>query len=307
MIAVARSERAKRVLQSAVGRTLLAKRFVGYTTADAAAAAALELRVRHGITSSLFYLGEYVDDPDRAAETVRQSCEAAELLGKVGLDVHVSADPTAIGYMTSEALAKENAERIARTIAAQPAGGRNYLLLDMEDLTLLEPTLELHRHLTDAGLPTGITLQARLRRTKSDLEPLLHLPTAVRLVKGAFPLGPEHDHQGRSAIAQSFLVLAEQMLAPEARDAGFYPSFATHDDAIIDRVIGLAWASGWRPEEYEVECLYGVRTRWQSELRRHGVNVRVYLPFGADWWPYVMRRVGENPSNLLRVARVALG
>jgi proline dehydrogenase len=304
MIALARSEHAKRVLRPVVGRTLLAERFVGCANANAAVTAALELRDTHGITASLFYLGEYVDDPARAAETVRQSCKAAELLGNAGLDVHVSADPTAIGFMTGEALANENAERIARRIAAQQAGTRKYLMLDMEDMTLLEPTLELHRHLISCGLPAGITLQARLRRTESDLAPLLQARTAVRLVKGAFPLGPRHDHQGRAAIGQSFVALAERMLTPEARKAGFYPSFATHDDALVERVIRFARANGWSREDYEVEFLYGIRTHWQLELRRRGINVRVYLPFGTDWWPYVMRRIGENPRNLLRVARV---
>jgi proline dehydrogenase len=301
-ITIARSGGAKRVLQPVIGRTALARRFVAYKTAEAAVSAAQSLSADSGITASLFYLGEYIDDPVRTEETVRQSCAVAELLGQVGLEVHVSVDPTAIGYLTSERLCNDNAERIAWAVAAS-AGGRRYLMLDMEDLAMLEPTLDLLHHLRSRELPAGITLQARLRRTRDDLVPLLKTPTSVRLVKGAFPLGPEHDYQGRGAITGNFLSLAAMMLSAEAREAGFYPSFATHDDAIGREIVRIADANGWRRDEYEIEFLYGVRTAWQHELRQNGVAVRVYLPFGIDWWPYVMRRLGETPRNLLLLTR----
>jgi proline dehydrogenase len=303
MIAVARSAKAKRLLQAPVGRSLLAHRFVGRPTAEAAVGVAAALWARHGITSSLFYLGEYVDDPVRTAETVRQSCDVARLLGDAELDAHVSIDPTAVGYLTSDALARHNAEMIGRVIAAQPAAASNWLMLDMEDLELLEPTLDMHRHLMAAAIPSGVTLQARLRRTPSDLEPLLNTPTSVRLVKGAFPLGAEHDHPSGSTITDAFAALAERMLSLDARAAGFYPSFATHDGALVERVIELSRANHWTTREFEIECLYGVRPRWQHELRQRGIPVRVYLPFGTDWWAYVVRRVGERPQNLLQVAR----
>ncbi|HEY3006544.1 MAG TPA: proline dehydrogenase family protein [Micromonosporaceae bacterium] len=303
MITIARSAKAKRLLHRPIGRSLLAQRFVGRATAEEAVVAAADLKAEQGITSTLFYLGEYVDDVGRTAETVRQSCRAARLLADAGLDVHISIDPTAVGYLTSDALAKKNAEEVGRAIPAQPTTSRNCLMLDMEDLTLLEPTLEIHRHLMSTGIPSGVTLQARLRRTPTDLEPLLQTSTHVRLVKGAFPLGSQFDHQGRSAINEAFVALAGRMLSPEARAARMYPSFATHDEELVDRVIKMATEHGWAPHEYEIECLYGVRPQWQRELRRRGVQVRVYLPFGDDWWAYVLRRVGERPRNLLQVAR----
>jgi proline dehydrogenase len=303
MIALARSAQVKRLLQGPIGRSLLAQRFVGRATAEEAVVAAAGLRAQQGITSSLFYLGEYVDDVSRTAEAVRQSCNVARLLADAGLDVHVSIDPTAVGYMTSDALAKENAEEIGRVIATQPTTSRKCLMLDMEDLDLLEPTLDLHRHLVSIGVPSGVTLQARLRRTPSDLAPLLQTSSYVRLVKGAFPLGPQHDHQGRSAINEAFVALAGRMLSPEARAARMYPSFATHDEVLVEHVIKLAAEHGWTVDEYEIECLYGVRPQWQCALRRRGIHVRVYLPFGTDWWAYVLRRVGERPQNILQVAR----
>jgi proline dehydrogenase len=97
------------------------------------------------------------------------------------------------------------------------------------------------------------------------------------------------------------------MLAPEARDAGFRPVFATHDDAILRSVARLASRNGWPKAAYEFEFLYGVRPDWQQKLRASGHSVRVYVPFGTDWWPYAVRRIGENPRNALLLGRALLG
>ena len=220
---------------------------------------ALRLSADFGITASLFFLGEYVRDPAKVEQNVRNTIEAAELLGRAGLDAHVSIDPTAVGFMTSATLGRTNAERIASAIAGQPLRPHNYLMLDMEDHALLAPTLALHAGLLDQGLPAAITLQARLRRTEQDVQPLVQRRTAVRLVKGAFPLGPVHDHRGSRAITESFLRIGSAMLSEDARRAGFYPVFATHDDALARQLIGLARSRGWEPEQYEFEMLYGVR------------------------------------------------
>jgi proline dehydrogenase len=301
-IALARSSRAQRIAEPTMARTVLARRFIEYGSAEAAVTAARRLRDRHGITSSLFYLGEYVDDPTEADRTVKATCEAATALIDAGLEAHVSIDPTAIGSLTSPELCLENALRIGRVVA-RSTGARRWLMIDMEDLNVLDPTLALFRELRSADIPTGVTLQARLRRTAGDLAPLTSTATSVRLVKGAFPLGVDHDYQSRHEISRSFVMLAETMLSTAAKEAGFYPSFATHDDVVARRVIDLARDRGWSPGEYEFEFLYGVRENWQRELRARGHAVRVYLPFGTEWWPYVMRRVGENPRNLLLVTR----
>lgn len=97
------------------------------------------------------------------------------------------------------------------------------------------------------------------------------------------------------------------MLAPQARGTGFYPVFATRDDALARQLIAIARDNDWPPDAWEFEMLYGVRPAWQQELRARGISVRVYLPFGSDWWPYAMRRVGENPRNVLLMGRALLG
>jgi proline dehydrogenase len=307
MIALARSERTKRTMQHVAGRTMLARRFAVIGDGGAAIATARRLHDTLGITASLCHLGEYVDDAAAIERTVEASIDVAGLLGPAGLEVHVSVDPTAIGHLRGGEVSQGNAERIARAVAAAAgeAGGR--LMLDMEDLTLVDPTLRLLRSLLALGLPAAITLQARLRRTEADLRDLVRQRTAVRLVKGAFPLGPEHDHQGRAAITAEYLILAGMMLDPQARDAGFRPIFATHDDSIVRRVAVLAQRNGWRKDEYEFEFLFGVRPDWQQRLRARDHSVRVYLPFGTEWWPYAVRRIGENPRNALLLGRALLG
>lgn len=307
MIALARSHRASRVMQRIAGRTVLARRFAVIGNGGTAIAAARRLHDDLGISASLCYLGEYVDDDTSIRRTVEASIDVAGLLGMAGLDVHVSIDPTAIGHLRGEDTFRRNAERIGQAVAAAAgdAGGR--LMLDMEDVTLVEPTLRALRSLLSTGLPAAITLQARLRRTEADVRELVQRRTAIRLVKGAFPLGPEHDHQGRAAITRAYLGMAEIMLGPEAREADFHPIFATHDDGIIRAVATLASRNGWPKTEYEFEFLYGVRPDWQQRLRSRGHSVRVYLPFGTDWWPYAVRRIGENPRNALLLGRALLG
>jgi proline dehydrogenase len=175
------------------------------------------------------------------------------------------------------------------------------MMLDMEDLTLVEPTLRLHRELLALGLPAGITLQARLRRTPEDLGPLLGQATAVRLVKGAFPLGPEFDHQGGRAVSAAYLALATRMLTPEAREAGLRPVFATHDEALVRHIAAMARSAGWAPDQFEFEMLLGVQTDLQRRLRSEGFSVRAHLPFGTARLPSTVPPAGEHPAEVVRL------
>ncbi|MGE8672851.1 MAG: proline dehydrogenase family protein [Achromobacter kerstersii] len=313
-IALARSPLMGRTMRAMAARTSLARRFVGGADVDAAVQTALRLRDAHGIRASLFYLGEYVAEPVAIEHNVSQAIEACHALGAAGLDVHVSIDPTAIGFMASDALGTENARRIGAAAsaaadatadsAAPRIGGaaRNWVVLDMEDSGIRDRTCALHRDLLQAGLPAGLTLQARRRRTPEDLAWAIRQRTSLRLVKGAFP-ERALDHAGRARIDQAYLDAAGIMLSHEARESGFYPVFGTHDDRLAGAIMTLARERGWAPDAFEFEMLYGVRPDWQLALRGLGYNVRVYLPFGADWWPYAIRRVGENPRNAWLLAR----
>jgi proline dehydrogenase len=268
---------------------------------EAAVAAARWLSESQGIGAELFFLGEYVSDPQLVERAVTSTMEACRLLGSAGLPAHLSIDPTALGLLSDPEACRRNAERIARSVAGQTPGRLNLMMLDMEDLTLVEPTLRLHRELLALGLPAGITLQARLRRTADDLGPLLRQPTAVRLVKGAFPLGAEHNHQGGRAVTAAYLALATRMLAPEAREAGMRPVFATHDATLLLRIAALARSAGWAPDQFEFEMLLGVRVDLQRRLRSEGFSVRAHLPFVSAGQNSALSGGRRHPAEALHL------
>ncbi len=269
--------------------------------AEAAVAAAQRLRDSQGIDAELFFLGEYVSDPQLVERAVASTIEACHLLGSAGLAANLSIDPTALGLLSDAAACRRHVELIARSVAEQRPGRLNLVMLDMEDLTIVEPTLRLHRELLALGLPAGITLQARLRRTADDLEPLLRLPTAVRLVKGAYPLGAEHDHQGGRAVSAAYLALATRMLAPAAREAGLRPVFATHDATLVGRIADLARSAGWGSDQFEFEMLLGVRVDLQRRLRGEGFTVRAHLPFTTAGQASALQGGGEHPAEALHL------
>lgn len=301
-IALARSPAAGRAMRTMALRSALARRFVGGADVDEAVRTAARLREAHGIRASLFYLGEYVADRGTIEHNVNQAIGACDALAGAGLDVHVSVDPTAIGYMHSDALGEDNARRIGMAARRNAGKGSDWMVLDMEDSGIRDRTCALHRNLLESGIPAGLTLQARRRRTPEDLAWAIRQRTSLRLVKGAFP-ERALDHAGRVRIDQAYLDAASIMLSREARESGFYPVFGTHDDRLAGAIMELARERGWPAGGFEFEMLYGVRPDWQLSLRALGYNVRVYLPFGADWWPYAIRRVGENPRNAWLLAR----
>jgi proline dehydrogenase len=276
----------------------LASRFVGGDAAPAAIRKCLELSGR-GVTISLNYLGEYLESPAAIEENVAQILEAIRLMGQSALDVHASIYPTQIGYARSDELGCANGLRLGQAVSGQPASGRRRLLmLDMEDFPLVQKTLDLRARLAHSGCPTGITIQAYLHRTGEDLRSLVEDgAAAIRLVKGAFLENPERAWTHRADIDREYLKQAGYLLSAEAKARGTYPVFATHDAATIQAVAAIADRNHWRREEYEFEMLYGVGTPLQRRIVADGRRLRLYVPFGAEWWPYTMHRIGENPAN----------
>jgi proline dehydrogenase len=211
----------------------------------------------------------------------------------------VSIYPTQIGYAHSGELGEAGGLRIAQALAEQPAAGRRKLLmLDMEDFPLVRHTLDLRARLAQSGCPTGITIQAYLHRTEGDLRDLVaDGAAAIRLVKGAFAERPERAWTRRSDINREYLRHASYLLSADAKSRGLYPVFATHDAATIRAVIGVAERNRRSRDDYEFEMLYGVRTPLQRQIVAEGRRLRLYVPFGTEWWPYTMHRIGENPAN----------
>ena len=304
MIALARSPGWKQWMQAQRAASGLARRYVGGADVDEAVETARALRSRN-IRASLFYLGEYVDTPALVEENVEAKIAVARRLAEAGLDVHVSVDPTQIGCTIDWVQGCENAARIAEA-ARSAAGNRpgvHCVMLDMEDFSVNEATLELHDGLRKQGFPMAQTLQAYLRKTYGDMEWKVAQGARVRLVKGAFAAGAEIAFTARDEIDGSYRRLIDLMLGDTAKATGFYPIFATHDHALQAYARERARARGWAQGSYEFEMLYGARPDVARDLAAAGERIRLYLPFGRDWWPYAVRRIGENPRNALLLAR----
>lgn len=309
MIALARSEAVKTTIQRTGAGSALAARFVAGPTAEDAVERAAALAAGRSIRSSLFYLGEYVSTVELVAQNVAAKLAVAELLGRAGLDVHVSVDPTQIGHGLDPAAACRHAFAIAEAVAraAGYSAGVHALMLDMEDQSVIDATIALHDAIRSAGLPAALTLQAYSRRTETDLRSQIRRGARVRLVKGAFAAGSGVAFTRRTDIKANSRRLIALMFSREARDAGFYPIIAAHDDMLQAYALECAAANGWRSGDYEFEMLLGVRGDFAERLAQRGERVRFYLPFGRDWWPYAIRRIGENPGNAWLLLRSLAG
>ncbi len=306
MIALARSARTQRVIESLSVVRTLSKRFVGGSDTEGGVKTAQCLAQRKVLTS-LYYLGEYVQDVQIVAKNLGEIMRVCSLLAERRLQVHVSVDPTQIGSMLSWPTCRDNAEHLARVVNSLPSSYRKFLMLDMEDYAVCGPTLELFHQLHSAGMPVAVTVQAYLHRTREDLKRLIDSGAAVRLVKGAFAESRVHALTKRTEITQRYLKLAEALLSVDAYRTHVYPIFATHDDSLISAILERTTAGGWTPDKFEFEMLYGVRPPLQRSVVERGYRLRLYVPFGEHWWPYSARRIGENPRNALLVARAVLG
>lgn len=309
MIALAVSPRMKHIVQGSRATSQLSRRYVAGETAGDGVQRAQSLLDTQGIRSSLFYLGEYVDTRELVAENVAHKLAVAELLGTTQLDVHISGDPTQLGLGIDDALISANVLTIGEAIKAAARGrpGIHGLMLDMEDASVTDRTIAAHRLLVERCLPAALTVQAYLRRTETDLRALVQTPAKVRLVKGAFAAGEDISFTRQDEIKANSRKLIDIMFSPEAKASGFYPIIATHDDRLHRYTIERARANGWKPGDYEFEMLLGVRGDVAQALARAGKRVRLYVPFGRDWWPYAVRRIGENPRNGWLLARSLFG
>ncbi len=305
MIALARSSALTRFLQGNRRISATASQFVAGPDEDAALRTALMLS-RRGVRASLFCLGEYATDEATARRTIGSLSQVVEALNRSGLDTHVSVDPTQIGYAIRDELGEENALCLAASFPAQRTA-HSFLMLDMEDSSYVDRTLGLRSLLASRGVPAAVTLQAYLHRTESDLAGLLRdrIP-CVRLVKGAFAEPRAIARTRRTEVSAAYLRLAGMMLSNAARESGLFPVFATHDEDLIHAVTDLARGRGFTAGQYEFEMLYGVGPELQTRLVAGGGQLRLYVPYGAHWWPYTARRIGENSHNLVFAGRALI-
>jgi proline dehydrogenase len=268
----------------------MARRFVAGETVDDAVAAVRALNAR-GITASLDLLGESVHNEAEAKATAREYVELLDRIDRERLDANVSVKLTALGLDVSDELCLASIHEVLRR--AREHG--NFVRLDMEGSAYTDRTLDLFEQHLYPVYPenVGIVLQSMLRRTLADVERAVRLHARVRLCKGAYREPPEIAFPDKADVDESY-VRAMRRLMTE----GHYPGLATHDERIIEAAQQFARAEGIAPDRFEFQMLYGVRRDLQERLVRDGWRLRVYVPYGTQWYPYLMRRLAERPANL---------
>jgi proline dehydrogenase len=274
-----------------------AHRFVAGERLEEALGVADELNSR-GIGGILDLLGEGVSDLAGATHAVEQYEEAVESIATRGLDATISIKLSQLGQTVDRAACVANLNRILDRAQAANV----FVEVDMEESGLISDTLALFREATTTYPQTRLAIQAALRRTPLDLEALAALKPRVRLVKGAYAEPVEVAQQGRSEIRAQFKFLIDWLFVH-----GTDPAFGTHDGELIAYAREAAAKAGKGPKEFEIQLLYGIRRDLQQELTDSGYRVRVYIPYGSSWYPYLTRRMAERPANMLFFLRALAG
>ncbi len=272
-------------------------RFVAGTTLDEGVAAVRALNAT-GIMATVDVLGESVADRAAAERAAAAYVATIERIAADGLDANVSLKLTQMGLD----LGDEACLAVLRPVVE--AGRRNgvFVRIDMEGSGYTERTLAIVRTLRAQGHDIGPVIQAYLHRSAGDVETLAAERVRVRICKGAYAEDEAIAWHDRMAINGSFVDLVTTLLEADA-----YPAVATHDPAMIEAVARAATGRGIGPDRYEFQLLYGVRRDLQRQLVEKGYRVRVYVPYGTEWYPYFMRRLAERPANILFVLRSVLG
>ena len=272
-------------------------RFVAGTTLDRAAEAVRALN-EVGATATLDVLGESVTDRASADRAAAAYVETIDRIAADGLDANVSLKLTAMGLDLGD---DECLAVLGPIMAASDRHGV-FVRVDMEGSPYTERTLDIVERLCADGHDVGPVIQSYLHRSVADVERLAADRVRTRICKGAYAEPPEIAHQDREAIGDAFVDMVGRLLEADA-----YPGVATHDDEMIRRVQELARERGIGPDRYEFQMLYGIRRDRQRQLLAEGYRMRVYVPYGTEWWPYFMRRLAERPANVLFVLRSLFG
>lgn len=290
ILAAARNEHVKRVVAGApVSRNVVARFVAGERTEDAVEVS--RQLTGDGLLVSLDHLGEDTTDSATAAAVVRAYREVLAALASAGLaqGTEVSVKLSALGLALDPAIAYEHARQVCA--AAHEAG--TTVTVDMEDHTTTDATLELIGRLRVGFPDVGAVLQAYLRRTEDDCRALATAGSRVRLCKGAYAEPESVAFRTRGAVDESF----RRCLGVLMNGQG-YPMVATHDPALLAEALRLAGEVGRDQGSYELQMLYGIRPKEQLRLAAEGEQVRVYVPYGTEWYGYLMRRLAERPANL---------
>ncbi len=276
------------VLRNGLARRA-ARRFVAGETLAEAVAAVGEIN-RAGCRASLNYLGEKTASRDEAQGAADHYVEMLRAITAERLDCNLSIKLSQLGLAIDAGFA----EGLVRRILEVARSGQIFVRIDMEESALVDPTLDLWRRLWQEGFTNvGLVIQAYLYRSPADMEALVGTGVRIRLVKGAYLEAPSVAHPQKADVDAAYRALTEVLLR-----RGTYPAIATHDPQMIAHARGVAQAESIAPSGFEFQMIYGVRRDLQQALRHEGYNVRVYVPFGDHWYPYLMRRLAERPANI---------
>lgn len=275
----------------------VAQRYVAGETRAEALAVARTLNGERAL-ATLDLLGEEVSDERKAHAAVEEYIHLFEEIEAEKLDANVSVKLTLLGLKIDEHLCRNNVERVARV--AQKFG--NFVRIDMEDYTCTDATLRIYGDLQPRYGNLGIVLQAYMRRTLADIGELAHEGANVRLCKGIYIEPRPIAWKGYETVRHNFIMALEKLIA-----RGVYVGIATHDEFLTCAACALIDRFGLSTDRYEFQMLYGVDEELRRLLLDQGHRLRVYVPYGRDWYPYSIRRLRENPEIARHVARGFLG
>jgi proline dehydrogenase len=267
-----------------------ASRFVAGEDVETAIAAVRTLNARQ-ITASLDLLGESVTKESEAAAARDEYLRMLDRIAESKVNANVSVKLTQMGLDIGEEICFAN----MAAILDKAKGYDTFVRLDMESSAYTQRTLDFfaNRLAPRWGGQTGVVIQSCLRRSESDIANLIKLKARVRLCKGAYLEPAAVAFPDKADVDKAYVSLMHRLLAE-----GNYPGIATHDEKLIAEARAFATRSHIEPERFEFQMLYGVRRDLQEKLRADGYNVRVYIPFGTQWYPYLMRRLAERPANV---------
>jgi proline dehydrogenase len=271
-----------------------ARRFIAGETIEEAVAAVQPLRSQN-LLLTLDYLGESVSS---AAAAAAAAADYVRIIGTIvasGIERNISLKLTQLGLDVDRATAVDNMRRIL-----EPADAHSFFVrIDMENSPYTDATLGIFETLWQQGHRNiGTVIQSYLKRSDADIRRLNALGSRVRLVKGAYKEPKDVAYQKKSEVDASFVELMRLLL-----DQGTYPAIATHDPEMIDATKAYARSKGYANDRFEFQMLYGIRRDLQTALVKEGYRMRVYVPFGKQWYPYFMRRLGERPANVAFVLK----
>jgi proline dehydrogenase len=295
-IALSRNRPLRHFFENSRMGVRLSSRFIaGMEISDALRVA--EAMNQQGMAVTLDSLGESVTSESEAHQAADIYHQMLDLLATHKLNANISVKLTQMGLELSPQLA----ESIARSLAQHAHATGNFVRIDMEDSRLTQVTLDIVRRLNahpDSRGAIGVVIQAYLYRSQADVEQLLADGIRIRLCKGAYKEPAEVAFPRKADVNANFIRLSRMLL-----DSPVYHALATHDDAMIAALKAYASGHGIEPGQFEFQMLYGVRRDLQRRLVQDGYKVRVYVPFGTDWYPYFMRRLAERPANVVFLAR----